>query len=464
LAFISFKASNADLYKEKYEKLQSEFKLLKDYKKKCENLEIELNQVTKKLCEEIESNKIKNENKLKSIQYQNFEQENKILKERSSEYEKKLKENEKDIENLKNKEAIIEKLNKSLELELNELKVMNVNSELQQHKLNAIEHANRILEQELDSFKKKYENDVKKFSGVVNQLKTKLRSFEDIEEQNKQLTNNLNNHQQSNQIIEMKLRQENELLKADIEHLIEYETQCKIIETKLFEFEQEIHKLKKINEVLENENINLKSLNSNAEKDFVEKMKVFKYKENDYENLQSLKENELARKNEILNSIEIENENLNNALKIRNEEILCLKDELNNLNANYENELNELRNKQVRLLDEMINLKQTLDEERAEFQKIKDIQLNEYEIINKKYNNQVSKNEDILKNCEDLNFELNEYKIKCEKISKDYENLLKIETNRINTAHNDKIKENYEQLQIINKNLNDKFLIMVSQY
>ena len=442
---------------------------MKELNKKCETLEQELNHVRKKLSEEHENNKnIKNSSDGKSKLIQtNLEQENSCLKKRFVEFEQRAKENEKLIENLRNKEIIIEKLNRSLESELNELKVINVNSELQQQKLHTIEHANHILEQELDSLKKKHDNEFKMLSEVINQQKIKLKNYENIEELNKRLSENLNNHQQSNQIIEMKLREENELLKADIGHLVAYENKCKTVETKMFESEQEIHKLMKMNETLEKENLNLKNLSQIAEKEFDEKLKTLKHK--DIENLKLLHENELTRKNDIVKSVENENENLKNALVIRNEEIICLKQELNNLNTNHDNEmgqkLNELMRKNEKLHEESNNLKKIIVEERDDFNKQKDIQLIEYENIGKKLNTQISKNDELVKNSEDLTFELNEYKIKYEKIAKDYESLLKSEedkANQLNLDDIDKIKVNYEALQSRFKSLNDKFLMMVS--
>ena len=221
---------------------------------------------------------------------------------------------------------------------------------------------------------------------------------------------------------------------------------------------------------MENENSGLKKFNKTVEAKYDEKLRDLHDRDIDLENLQLLKENELIRQNEVLKSIEIENENLKNALMIRDDEILCLKNELNNHGTNYESEIkikySRLNSDYENLYDETSNLKQTLEEERAEFKKIKEMQFNENESIIKKLNEETRKNEEMFRNFEDLNFELNELKIKHEKTNKDYENLLKLEEDykmlRASLNESDKIKENYETLQKKYQDLKEKFLIQVS--
>lgn len=136
------------------------------------------------------------------------------------------------------KELLLEKLNKSLEEELNELKVINVNSELQDQKLKSIEQANRILQDEIHLIKQEKSNEIKALSDENLKLKEQLKEYE----------NYMNNYENEIEVLKelnLKSKELNDKSHHDELELLKLKlNKQESIDKRLFELEEENINLK----------------------------------------------------------------------------------------------------------------------------------------------------------------------------------------------------------------------------
>ena len=288
--------------------------------------------------------------------------------------------------------------------------------------------------------------------GNINVLSKVLNSSEK-KEQNKNIISEdikiieKKRNEENNSNLELSLESDKDNKKLKIEKQLKFKLGKKKEEENKKELNDENENMNKELSEDNDENINLKE---EIKKNIREDLKA------NIEEIEKLKEEkaDLISKNKLLNE---ENEKMNQKIKDNNEE-------LNKEKENYKTKLKNFKEVVIKLKDEIKNLKEKNQEIIKEKEEIyneldKEKEINdkinkEKEEIKNKLYKEKEKNEKINKEKEEINNELNKEKEKNEKINKEKE-----EINNELYKEKEKNKE-INSLKIENKELNEKNILL----
>jgi len=368
--------------RETNEKLETEVKELNKYRNQCQKLEAEISQL--KLLKQADEEKFRSIERQSNTNKEKLEQENQTLINKIKELDKMIGEYEANFAQFKQKEQSLEKRIEYLESELDRLTqgqtfspspsssaVNTANStsitDSNDQKLDALEQANRILEQELDSLKKQQKAEREKVKERMELLQAKQsEKLKKLEDSN------------------IYYKEQLEKTKRNESHTVEYlQKQCDDLRQRVNELETSEQdgngQIEKSFNELKQEMKNQSDLLSEERRKFEMERKNFNELNVEYArlteaiqmenkkhaqeiesyeqrllNLQAILDKKEAEINELKNSKELEASNYLSKLSLLNDENMSLINQLKSINTSTNAKDDEL-NKQRKKLSDLVN-------------------------------------------------------------------------------------------------------------
>lgn len=335
------------------------------FRNQSQKLETEIKQL--KSEKQADEERFKSIEKQSNLNKEKLELENKNLKNKIRDLDKLIDEYERNFAQFKQKEQSLEKRIEYLESELDRI-TNGQSSSLSNndtYKLDALEQANRVLEQELESLKQQQQTEREKVKEKMNLLQTKqsekLKKLEDSNEYYKEQFEKTKRNE--SETVEY-LQKQCDDLRQRVNELEVSDHDSGYLEKSFNDLKQEMKNqsslLNEERRKLELERKNFNELNADYSK-LTEAIQNENHKHNqeieNYEsrlnNLQSILDKKEYEINELRKSKELDANSFLSKLSLLNDENLNLVNQLKNINTNTTSKDDEL-NKQRKKLNDLV--------------------------------------------------------------------------------------------------------------